>query len=383
MNHEYQPQTDSVRDERFDFDATNLAHRDVSARFTEAEKSELSFIIEKAWKDLHKDELYRNAEILSFTSENYEWGKYPDGEAFALVNPHGRQLTDGKYASHLYASVNLEDSDDVLATQTILNHLHRPNTILCTSYFPYQRGDRTEIRENGNQELLLLNTLVMNIRNSCVKGLIHSNPHSPAFPWFCLKAGMAPLSLSTLPGLIREADSLGFLSGRDVVTANSDDGAKSSRQFLSKYICCDDSINGLKRKENGKTIVTYSEEDLRKVKDKIVVFTEDIISTGGTMISSILQLLNRGQAYRVVILATFPIFAGYALDRLGNDPRIQIITTDGRTPIADIRKSNNINVVPVKDKLPKILELDRQGIDFWSPTGKQKLEEQGLCLFPW
>jgi len=383
MSHETITDAGHLSDERVIFSESSLADRDISQRFTEPEKSELSVCIQQSWKDLHRDRGYQQAEIISLTSDNFSWGKYPDGEAYALVNQHRRLQTDNEHNTHLYAAVNLENGDDVLATQTILWTLNHPHTILGTAYFPYERGDRTEVHEDGSQELLLLNTLIMNIQHAGVRGLIHINPHSPAFPWFCLNAGIAPLSLSAIPGLIKEAENQGFLDGKNIITANSDDGAKSSRLFLTNYICSEDSINGLKGKENGKTTVTYSEKDLQKVENKTVVFTEDIISTGGTMISSILQLLNRGHAQRIIILATYPIFADNALERLGYDPRIQIITTDGKVPIADITKSNNITVVPIKDKLPKVLEFDKQGINFWSQIGKDKLKELGLCIFPW
>jgi len=371
-----------LSDERFSFVTSSLANRDITQRFSDKEKSELALYIQQSWENLHQDAQYRQAEILSLTSENFTWGKYPDAEAYARVDQHRQAVINSKHDTHLYASVNLEDSDDVLATQTILLQLQRPNTILGTAYFPYERGDRPEIHVDGSQELLLLNTLIMNIQHSGVRGLIHISPHSPAFPWFCLKAGISPLSLSIIPGLIKEAAKQGFLDDI-IITANSDDGAKSSRLFLTNYIQCEDSINGTKRKENGKTIVTYTEEDFRKVKNKTVIFTEDIISTGGTMASSIFQLLNQGQAKRIIILATYPIFAGNAFERLGLDSRIQIITTDGRTPMTDITKSNYVTIIPVKDKLPKVLELDKQGVNFWSQTGKEKLEELGLCIFPW
>jgi phosphoribosylpyrophosphate synthetase len=363
------------------FHNSDLSRRDIALRFSGQEKTELSQIIQQSWKELHEDEEYRNAEILSLTSENYTWGKYPDGEAWALATPLGQQRTGTKQYSHLYASVNLETGDDVLATQTILQHLKNPNTILGTAYFPYERGDRPDIRPDGKQELLLLRTLITNLKYEKVKGIFHIRPHSPAFAWFCLQAGIAPLSLSALPLLIQEADQQGFLKG-DIITANSDEGAQASRESLTGFIPNVGSINGNKKKEGGKTIVTYSDDDFLKAQDKTIIFTEDIISTGSTMVSSILQLLNRGQAKKVIILAEYPIFAGNALERLGYDPRIQIITTDGRTPIAHISDSNNIFVVPVKDKIPNVMELDRRGVDFWSPNGKQELLNLGLCLTP-
>lgn len=284
--------------------------------------------------------------------------------------------------THLLASVNLENSEDVLATQAILAFLQHPRTILATAYFPYERGDRPEVHGDGSQKLLLLDTLIQNIYNSGVRGLITIDNHSPAFPWFCLEAGISPLSLSTLPGLIRESRNQKLLDDH-VVSANSDDGAKALRELLSTYVYCEDSINGIKTKSQGKTVVTYTEEDLRKVAGKTVVFSEDIVSTGGTMASGIFQLLNEGGAKRIIILVTYPIFAGRALELLGSDPRIKIITTDGRTPMVDLSTSKQVTVIPIKDTLPKVLELAKQDVHFWSQTGKEQLDALGLCMFPW
>lgn len=369
----------------FDFSFTRLAHRDIRLRFSDQERVELGFCIQNAWEMLRQDQGYKTAEVVALTADNFSWGKYPDGEAYALSTAQARDRLqiERKQHTRLYAAGNLEDSDDVLAAQTILDSLHNPQTILATMYFPYERGDRPEIRPDGKQELLLLQTLVENLKNSNVKGLIHINPHSPVFPWYCLQEGIAPLSLSALPRLIREAQQVGLLQDTDFVTANGDDGAKSSRQLLTQCLGCNESVNGIKHKIDGKTIVTYSPEDLEKVYGKTVIFTEDIISTGGTMMASILQLLNEGHAKQVIILATYPIFAGSALERLGFDSRVKIITTDGRTPLTDIRKSENITIVPMKDSLTNVLELDKQGMNFWSQKGKESLDTLGFCLFPW
>ncbi|MCJ7826368.1 hypothetical protein MUP56_01985, partial [Patescibacteria group bacterium] len=127
--------------EPFNFSESSLADRDISQRFTDQEKLELSSCIQESWENLHQDRGYQEAKIISLRSEDFSWGKYPDGEAYALKQ-HGRLQTDNERNTHLYAAVNLEDGDDVLATQTILRKLKHPRTILGTAYFPYERGDR-------------------------------------------------------------------------------------------------------------------------------------------------------------------------------------------------------------------------------------------------
>jgi phosphoribosylpyrophosphate synthetase len=362
----------------------DLINRDIRQRFSAEEKVILAPALHRSWNErlvFNRAE----AEIISLRNGNCAWGHYPDNEAFAVITPQGRNLQPQVQGNDLYAVVNLEDDRDVVATRAILNGKLRPRSVIIgTMYFPYQRGDRPELRgvEGDDEEIVIVETLIQDMATAKVKGMVVVDSHSPAFSWYALRHGISILDISALPSMVNVARQNGLFEGYRLVAAGGDDGALEMGYAVGELVGTDTVVTGNKSKYAGKTTVSFSEDDLALVDGSIVVIGEDIISTGGTMSDSINKLLNAG-AERVVILATYPIFADKALERLGFNPKVKIITTDGRIPQSVLHTSENIIVVPTIHKIESVLKLDKQGTDFWSQEGNQALTDLGFCLSPW
>lgn len=359
-----------------------LAGRDPLERFGLPEKAELAGLVKEAWREIRFNRA--EAPVVLLRDATFQWGSYPDGEAFVLSTSDGRRLVEDLGGRDVYTVVNLETERDVVAARTILQRLGPGAVVVGSMYFPYQRGDRPEFRADHPelQELLVLETLVEDMTRSGVRGMVVCDSHSPAFSWFGLKHEMAVLDVSAIPGMLAEASRLHFLEGERLIVVGGDDGAREMTLLVQDILGCKDVIQGEKTKVGGRTNVVFSPEDLAKVRGVIAVLPEDIISTGKTMAAVCSNLIDAG-AERVVILATYPIFAGEAVDLFGSDDRVKIITTDGRTPLHDIRRSENIVQIPVQQRLYDLLLLDQQRVDFWSEEGRQELASLGLCLAPW
>jgi phosphoribosylpyrophosphate synthetase len=360
---------------------SELARRNVGERFTPDEKHLLANALRCRWREMSFNR--QEAPILDIAS-NFQWGVYQDGELYVLSSRKGREAAENLKGSHLYTCMKFERPDDVVVFNTMMDNIGGGSVVVATMYFPCARGDRPEYRngDTGLQEMLVVETLMRDIKSRKVGGLVTIEGHSPVLSWLALKHGISNLDLSALPALCETAIFSGFLDGVPLLAVGADDGASEMGFFVKELLGAEDAIYGNKKKLNRQTIVTYSEEGLAKIPGKMLVVGEDIIGTGRTMRSSFDVFFNHG-AKGVVVLVDFPIFAGNALELLGVDDRIKIVTTDGRTPMADIGQCRNIVQVPMFERLSQVLDLDKAGVDFWSPAGQQALLALGLSLSPW
>lgn len=361
----------------------NLSGRSLEDRFSQSEKAQLAELLRAAWNTCGSFNR-EQAEVIPLRNGLFSWGTYPDGEAWVHKDEVAKEMQRRTTGKDLYSVVNMEDADDVLAVRAVLDFLEPKRSVLGTMYFPYQRGERSDLvpGQPNKSLVILVKTLAKDLALAGVDGLVMIDSHSPAFPWFLLKYGVRALDLTSIPGMLKTASALGFLDNPNTVVAGGDDGAKEMGYFLARLTGARKVLEGKKTKTSGKTEVRFDEEDLEGVSGATVLVAEDIISTGTTM-SLTFDTLFKAGAKNIVVLAAYPIFAGNALEKLGMDSRVKIITTDGRTPLADLTSSKNITVMKMKGSLQQVLELDKEGVDFWSEEGILALEKLGFALAPW
>lgn len=356
----------------------DLRNRDPKNRFDYEEKKLLAINIREAWGV--SPERRNTVPLVSFESAT-EAGNYKDTEHYVLKSPDLPRL------DRLDVITNFQTPQDVQDFRAVIDELDNPQTTLATMFFPLQRGDRPKERLNGKIEVLLLRRLIRDLSVSNIRRLIVSASHSPAFSYFALEAGIAVIDVIPLPAMFDAAVEKGLFQGKTIVPVTSDYGAGDMGKVVEELaeergILFEPTIHGKKTKIHNITEVSFPEEELVRVKGKVAVIPEDILATGGTLNSTASQLLEAG-AEEAVILVTYPIFAGEALQRLGNKKRVTIITTDGKTPLVNITDVRNIIEIPIFERFTSVLDLDRQGIDFWSEDGEQGLKDRGFCLNPW
>lgn len=357
---------------------TDLQNRDPKNRFSIEEQISLAQNLREAW-GVSLDRQNRIPPI-GFNSV-VEAGNYKDTEPYVLKNPN-LPMTD-----QLDVIFNLQTREDVDNLRAVLDELGNPYTTLATMYFPLQRGDRPETRPGGEIETMLLRRLIRDLSVNNIRRLIVSGSHSPAFSYFALEAGIAVVDVIPLPAMFDAAVEQGLFKDKTIIPVTSDDGASNMGKAVEELakeagVAFEPTVCGKKTKTFNKTEVSFSNEQLDRVKGKTAVIAEDILATGGTLDSTVTKLLSAG-VEEVVILVTYPIFAGEALKLLGNREKVTIITTDGRTPLTNINTATNITQIPILERFSLIMDLDRQGIDYWSKEGKKILRNLGFCLNPW
>ncbi len=356
----------------------DLQNRDQIKRFNHKEKELLAANIKDVWGV--SPERQNTVPLIGFESVT-KADNYRDTEPYVLKNP------DLPRTDRLDVIVNLQTREEVNNFRAVVDELGNPYTTLATMYFPLQRGDRPEARPSGEIEVVLLRRLIRDLSVNNIRRLIISASHSPAFSYFALEAGIAVVDVIPLPAMFDAAVEKGLFQGKTIIPVTSDYGASDMGKVAEKLaeerdVLFGPTVHGKKTKIHNITEVSFPEEELVRVKGKVAVIPEDILATGGTLNDTTDQLIAAG-AEEVVILVTYPIFAGEALQRLGNRKRVTIITTDGKTPLVNITGVENIIEIPIFERFASVLDLDRQGIDFWSEQGKAVLRSIGFCLNPW
>jgi len=90
-----------------------------------------------------------------------------------------------------------------------------------------------------------------------------------------------------------------------------------------------------------------------RVRDKVAIVGDDIITTGGTLLAGADALREHG-ATDVWVFATHGLFSGDSLKRFGQAPLAGIVVTD-TVPIPVLDRPANMTVLPVSGLLAETI----------------------------
>ncbi|MFA5770286.1 MAG: phosphoribosyltransferase family protein [Patescibacteria group bacterium] len=363
---------------------SSLKDRDINKRWEDPfEKNDLARNVRETWETSLWEP--RNGRVLDFNVV-VERGIYKDKEPYAVAKD--KIHTSGQ----IDILANLETVDDIHALRAYLDQYDNPQSTLATRFFPLERGDRSKKRHDEDDkeigtEIILLRRELRDLPTNNIRRVIISNSHSPALAYLLLETGIVVVDVISLPGMFDFALQKGFFEDKIIIPVTGDDGAGALGELVEKLagenqIKSENSIHAKKIKIENRTEVHFDPEQLKRIKGKTAVIPEDILATGGTLEDTAKQLIEAG-AEEVIIMVSYPIFANSALEKFKDNPRIKIITTDGFTPQVDISKEGNIYTVSTKETFAGVLELDRRGVNFFMPQGKEELRKLGFCLNPW
>ena len=108
-----------------------------------------------------------------------------------------------------------------------------------------------------------------------------------------------------------------------------------------------------KRRPKGTTNVAEAAEVMGDVEGRTCVLTDDMIDTGGTIVSAAELLMKRG-AKNVWAMATHGVLSGPAIDRLKNSPLEKIVLTN-TLPLPPEKQLPNIEVLSVAPLIAEAL----------------------------
>jgi ribose-phosphate pyrophosphokinase len=207
-------------------------------------------------------------------------------------------------------------------------------------YYGYARQDRRERQGEAVAARLIADALSIRFDR-----VIAVDLHSPAIEGFF---GIPVVHLSAVPLL---ADSLrSFLSDDQVVTA-PDLGAVKVAQKYADLLGLPVAYAHKVRLSGRKTEVRQIIGDVRG-RSPIVV--DDMISTGGTMISTIEELLKRGCSHRFTLVASHGLFVENALERLSAYPVERVLVTDS-VPRPGAPASPSVQIISLKDLIAEAI----------------------------
>ena len=155
--------------------------------------------------------------------------------------------------------------------------------------------------------------------------------------------------MTALPLFARHFRDLG-LHGEGIVSVAPDAGRAKVAVRFAEMIEADFAIMNKTRPAHDVAAVT---EITGRVRGKVALVGDDMITTGGTLLAGAGALMEQG-ATAVWVFATHGIFAGDALERLGRAGLAGIVVTD-TVPIDPITRPENLTVLPVSGLLAETI----------------------------
>lgn len=134
------------------------------------------------------------------------------------------------------------------------------------------------------------------------------------------------------------------LSDGDSVIVSPDVGGVARARALAEMLHAPIAIIAKRRPEPNKVEIV---EIIGNVSGKTCVMVDDMIDTGGSVVSGSVALMERG-ARRIFVACTHPVLSGHAIDLIENSPITQLVVTD-TIPISasKMERSNKLKVISV------------------------------------
>jgi ribose-phosphate pyrophosphokinase len=156
--------------------------------------------------------------------------------------------------------------------------------------------------------------------------------------------------MTALPLFSQHFRDRGF-SGEDIVSVAPDAGRAKMGVKFSQMLDANFAI--MHKTRPGHDVATVTEVTGR-VRDKVAIVGDDIITTGGTLISGAAALKQHG-AREVHLFATHGLFVRDALERIAAADHVDSITVTDTVPIDPIRRPDKLTVLSVSDQLAETI----------------------------
>jgi ribose-phosphate pyrophosphokinase len=141
------------------------------------------------------------------------------------------------------------------------------------------------------------------------------------------------------------------LQGDDVVAVSPDPGRTKVAKKFAEMLGADLGLMNKTRPAHDVAAVT---EVIGDVRGKVAIMSDDIIVTGGTLVSGA-QALKEAGATEVYVFATHALFAEGSLDKLLASDIEEIAVTD-TVPIDPLNRPDRLHVVPVSGLLAETIQ---------------------------
>jgi ribose-phosphate pyrophosphokinase len=141
------------------------------------------------------------------------------------------------------------------------------------------------------------------------------------------------------------------LTGGGVVSVAPDAGRAKMGVKFSQMLECDFAIMHKTRPHHDVAAIT---EVTGNVRGKIAIVGDDVIMTGGTIISGAAALKNAG-ATAVYVFATHPLFARDALQKFERAEEVDAVIVTNTVPVDPIERPDKVTVLPISGLLAETI----------------------------
>ncbi len=241
----------------------------------------------------------------------------------------------------LIESTSKKAQDKLFELMLLLDSLYRGGAKSITLFIPYFGYSRQE--RSYNNEPVSCEVVAKIIETATYDQLITFDLHHPLIKEFFKK----PFKTYFVTDLFKDYYESYFhknnIKKDDVILVAPDHGANDRVEDLSKALGVKKVI--LSKVRPRPNVAEHLDVDASVVKNKICIIFDDIIDTGGTIVSASKMLLEKG-AVSVMVGATHGVFSNNSKDKLLQAPIKDIVVTNSIEQ-DDETGINVLNITPL------------------------------------
>lgn len=232
-------------------------------------------------------------------------------------------------------------NDSLMELLIMMDALSRSSANTITAVIPYYGYAKQEKKTSGREPITA--KLVANlITVASADRVITIDLHAPAIQGFF---DIPVDNLYSLPVMTEHFKKMNLDPAHMVVVSPDAGGVARARTFAEKMHCS----LAIIFKRRPRPDVSEVIEIVGDVKGKVAIMIDDMISTGGTLVTAAQTLLQRG-AVKVYAAATHGILAGDAVRVIEESPIESVVVTD-TIPISARARESKFVVLSVADLL--------------------------------
>ena len=275
--------------------------------------------------------------------------------AVALGDPNIVEFANGEIRPRFAESVRGSDvfvmqshygvdgrsiNDSIIEQLTMIDAAYRASAKRITAVCPFYGYARQDRKAEGREPITARLVADM-FKAAGAKRMISIDLHSGQIQGFFEGPVDHLTAMPVLESYVRQQAS----SPPVIVSPDSGRIKVAERMAQHLHDCEADIAFIYKRRPKGQANVVEAREVIGDVDGRLCILTDDMIDTGGTIVSAAEILLKRG-ATEVWAMATHGVLSGPAVDRLKNSPIARIVLTN-TLPLPSEKQIPQIEVLSV------------------------------------
>ena len=270
-----------------------------------------------------------------------EVGRFSDGEIRVMIAESVRGAD-----VFVVQSTCPPTSENIMELLVILDGLKRASARRVTAVIPYYGYARQE-KKIKPREPITAKLVADVITVAGANRVLTVDLHSPAIQgFFNIPVDNVPAG----PILVRDMEARGY-GGPDTVVVSPDVGGVGTAKALADRLSSALAIIAKRRPGVNEVEIL---EVIGELEGKRAILIDDIIDTGGSIVSAAQAVADRG-AKEVSAYATHPVFSGNAVERLQRSALKEVVVTD-TIPLPEGKQTSKIRVISLAPVLAEAIK---------------------------